>query len=294
MRAAGGSRRPRLSEGVSSARIAGRRPGAGGVEVSGRLGRLAGFAQKPLRSLTVTDETKSTAEDEFKAAEGWGSEFTVMETEWTPHRGEIRRLADRTRELIERLMATQAPTESVARAAELVEQALKELRAFPEGRSYEGFAESANAGGDPRAFFDHSPIIGLANPLAAPVRVAVSDGMVHGQANFGAAYEGPPGHVHGGFIAASFDEVLGMAQSLGGAPGMTGTLTIKYRNPTPLHTDLRYEATLDRVQGRKLFTSGRLYNGDTLCAEAEGLFISVDFAKFAAMMAQRADNPPES
>lgn len=256
--------------------------------------RLAGSVPQPLPSFTVTNEPKTTASDEFEAAAGWGSEFIVMETEWTPHRGEIRRLADRTRELIACLAATQAPTESVARASEFIEQALKELQGFPEGRSYEGFAESANAGGDPRAFFDHSPIIGLANPLAAPVRVAIADGMVHGQANFGAAYEGPPGHVHGGFIAASFDEVLGMAQSLGGAPGMTGTLTIKYRNPTPLNTDLRYEATLDRVQGRKLFTSGRLYNGDTLCAEAEGLFISVDFSKFAAMMAERANHPPES
>ncbi len=256
--------------------------------------RLAESGPQPLPCITVTNEPKTTAAGDFEAAAGWGSEFIVMETEWTPHRGEIRRLADRTRELIARMAATQAPTESVARATELVEQALKELQGFPEGRSYEGFAESANAGGDPRAFFDHSPIIGLANPLAAPVRLAIADGMVHGQANFGAAYEGPPGHVHGGFIAASFDEVLGMAQSLGGSPGMTGTLTIKYRNPTPLNTDLRYEATLDRVQGRKLFTSGRLYNGNTLCAEAEGLFISVDFSKFAAMMAERAKNSSES
>src|SRR5947209_2294161 len=85
-------------------------------------------------------------------------------------------------------------------------------------------------------------------------------------------------------LAAAFDEVLGMAQSLGGQPGMTGTLTIRYRRPTPLHTDLRFEATLDRTEGRKLFTSGRLHAGDTLCAEAEGLFIQVDFAKIAELM----------
>ena len=81
---------------------------------------------------------------------------------------------------------------------------------------------------------------------------------------FGAAYEGPPTCVHGGFVAAAFDEVLGLAQSLGGNPGMTGTLTVRYRKPTPLHTDLRFEATLDGQEGRKLFTSGRVYAGDTL------------------------------
>ena len=52
-----------------------------------------------------------------------------------------------------------------------------------------------------------------------------------GTATFGAAYEGPPGCVHGGFVAAAFDEVLGSTQSLSGEPGMTGRLTVNYRSP---------------------------------------------------------------
>jgi acyl-coenzyme A thioesterase PaaI-like protein len=201
-------------------------------------------------------------------------------------RREMRRVADAARGLIERLVATRAPEEALARAAALLEEALAELAGHPQGRVYEGFAESANAG-DPHAFFDHSPIIGHANPLAPPLRLSVVDGRIHGEARFGAAYEGPPGAVHGGYVAAAFDEVLGMAQSLGGTPGMTGTLSIRYRRPTPLHTDLRFEASLDRKEGRKLFTTGRLYAGDELCAQAEGLFITVDFAKIAEMMATR-------
>ncbi len=81
---------------------------------------------------------------------------------------------------------------------------------------------------------------------------------VEGRGTFGVAYEGPPGHVHGGFLAAAFDEVLGMAQSLTGNPGMTGTLTIRYRRPTPLLTELVFEAYVDRVEGRKIFTHGTL------------------------------------
>ena len=42
---------------------------------------------------------------------------------------------------------------------------------------------------------------------------------------FGSAYEGPPGCVHGGYVAAAFDEMLGFVQSLGGNPGMTARLT---------------------------------------------------------------------
>jgi acyl-coenzyme A thioesterase PaaI-like protein len=203
-----------------------------------------------------------------------------------PRRAEMRRLAASARDVIERLVATEAPLEALTRAADLLAAASAEMEGYPRGRTYEGFAESANAG-TPTAFFDHSPIIGQANPLAPPLRVEIRDSAVHGHARFGSAYEGPPGAVHGGFVAAAFDEVLGMAQSLGGAPGMTGTLTIRYRRPTPLHTDLRFEGTLDRQEGRKLFTSGRLFAPDGLCAEAEGLFISVDFSRIAEMMATR-------
>jgi acyl-coenzyme A thioesterase PaaI-like protein len=71
---------------------------------------------------------------------------------------------------------------------------------------------------------------------------------------------------------------------------MTGTLTIRYRRPHPLHTEIRFEAELLRVEGRKIFTAGRSYADGELRAEAEGLFISVDFSKIAELMARRSDD----
>jgi acyl-coenzyme A thioesterase PaaI-like protein len=227
---------------------------------------------------------------ERPSSENWVERFLDAEAgDVPPARAQMRRVAAATRQVIDRLVATQAPVDALTRAADHLEAAFAELAGHPQGRLYEGFAESANAG-DPRAFFDHSPLMGLANPLAPPLRLEARDGVVHGHARFGAAYEGPPNSVHGGYVAAAFDEVLGMAQSLGGNPGMTGTLTIRYRRPTPLHTDLRFEATLDGRDGRKLFTTGRLYAGDALTAEAEGIFISVDFARIAEMMARRDES----
>ncbi|HET9443107.1 MAG TPA: PaaI family thioesterase, partial [Acidimicrobiales bacterium] len=135
--------------------------------------------------------------------------------------------------------------------------------------------------------FDSSPLIGRTNPLAPPMELQVVEGRVVGQARFGSAYEGPPGAVHGGFVAAAFDEVLGMAQSMSGKPGMTGTLTVRYRRPTPLHTDLRFEAELVRTEGRKIFTTGRVHAGDEMTAEAEAVFISVDFAKMVESLLRR-------
>lgn len=204
-----------------------------------------------------------------------------------PRRKEMRRLAAAARQLIERLVATSAPIEVLAESADDLERAALRFEGHAQGHLYEGFAESANAGGDPRAFFDHSPLLGLANPLAPPIDVAMLDRRVEGRVVFGSAYEGPPGCVHGGFIAAAFDEVLGSAQSLSGSPGMTGTLTVRYRSPTPLHTELRFEGELDRVDGRKIFTVGRLFAGDRLCAEAEAVFISIDLAKFERLRLDR-------
>ena len=120
-----------------------------------------------------------------------------------------------------------------------------------------------------------SPLIGLANPLAPPLTIGRKDDRhAHATGIFGSAYEGPPGSVHGGFVAAAFDEVLGYVQSLSGFPGMTGTLKVIYRSPTPLHTSLLFEAKLERVEGRKIFASARLEAGGVLCAEAEAIFIS--------------------
>jgi acyl-coenzyme A thioesterase PaaI-like protein len=212
----------------------------------------------------------------------------MMSVPLTPARQEMRRLAAAARTVIERLVATTAPEEALRQAADRLEEASAELAGWPQGRIYEGYAEPANAG-DPHAFFDHSPLQGAANPLAPPLRLEVRDGVVHGDVHFGSAYEGPPSSVHGGYVAAAFDEVLGMAQSLGGSPGMTGTLTIRYRTPTPLHTDLHFVGRLDRSERRKIFCSGELYAGDVLCAEAEGIFISVDISRMAELRARRGD-----
>jgi acyl-coenzyme A thioesterase PaaI-like protein len=206
----------------------------------------------------------------------------------SPQRAEMRRMAEAMRLVIERLVATKAPAEELERAATALEAIAASLDGYPRGHLFEGFAETANAG-DPHAHFDHSPIIGKANPLAPPLELSVVEGQVVGRAVFGSAYEGPPGAIHGGYVAAAFDELLGMAQSLGGNPGMTGTLTVRYRRPHPLHTEIRFEAELVRIEGRKIFTVGRSFADRELRAEAEGIFISVDFSKIAELMARRKD-----
>jgi acyl-CoA thioesterase FadM len=61
---------------------------------------------------------------------------------------------------------------------------------------------------------------------------------------------------------------------------MTGRLTVHYRNPTPLNRELTFRGRLDRVEGRKIFTVATLHCDEMLCAESEGLFISVPQDRF--------------
>ncbi|MDQ1436957.1 MAG: hypothetical protein QOK43_586 [Acidimicrobiaceae bacterium] len=214
----------------------------------------------------------------------------LMSREVTPQRAAARRVGEAMRDLIGRAVATSAPVEALEGMAEVLEALGRTLAKYPQGRLYEGFGESANAG-DPTAFFDNSPIIGRANPLAPPITMTLQgedpDRVVVGEVCYGPAYEGPPGCVHGGYIAAAFDEVLGMTQSITGKPGMTGTLTVRYRRPTPLFTDLRFEGRVERVEGRKIFTVGQSFADGELTCEAEAVFISVDFTKIADLYDKR-------
>jgi acyl-coenzyme A thioesterase PaaI-like protein len=145
--------------------------------------------------------------------------------------------------------------------------------------------------GHPQEFFPTSPVIGFANPVAPPVVVEAVDGELRGTAYFDYQYEGPPTCVHGGVIAMVFDEMLGAANIMAGSPGMTGTLTIRYRKPTPLRTPLRLEARFMGRDGRKITTYGAIFHGDTLTAEAEGLFIELVPQRFLAIVTENSDSP---
>ena len=113
------------------------------------------------------------------------------------------------------------------------------------------------------------------------------DGTIIAEVTFPQAYEGPPGCVHGGYVAAIFDELLGATQSLSGAPGMTGTLSVRYESPTPLKTPLRLVGKISGVERRKIFTEGSCFAGDRLTATAKGIFISIRPGQFLDLLAER-------
>jgi acyl-coenzyme A thioesterase PaaI-like protein len=223
----------------------------------------------------------------------WEANLRPVTSLWAARR----RLASAVRLVIERLTVSAAPRNEIEEAASRLEEYAAHLATHPRRQRYVGFSESAlasEATEDEEAqgggHFDYSPLIGRSNPLAPPIEISSDDdGTVHARATFGSAYEGPPGCVHGGYIAAAFDEVLGYAETFSGAPGMTGTLTTIYRRPTPLHTEITFTAKMDRIEGRKIFVTGTLHAGETLCAEANAIFVSMRPGRYLELMKEREE-----
>ena len=198
----------------------------------------------------------------------------VRDPEDIPQENARLRLANALRAALQHAATSMADDDPITAAAALVEEAVRHLEPGPHGRPYQGSAEGS-VGGVPNGFTSYSPVTGPMNALASVVNLSATDNEVIADVIYGKAYEGPPGHLHGGLVAAIFDEVLGFAQALSGAPGMTGKLEITYRAPTPLHTPLRVVGRYEKIEGRKIFATGTIHAGDRLCAEAKGIFISV-------------------
>ena len=68
---------------------------------------------------------------------------------------------------------------------------------------------------------------------------------------------------------------------------MTGTLSVRYEKPTPLHVDLRFEGRLVGVERRKIFVEASCYAGDLLTATATGIFVSMLPGTFLDLIAER-------
>ncbi len=128
---------------------------------------------------------------------------------------------------------------------------------------------------------DHAnPMVGMRNPIAAPLVMTDDEGGVACTFSLGAAYEGPPGCVHGGFVASVLDQVLGTAAARRRVPGLTAYLNTTYRRPTLLGTDHVCRARVDRLEGWKVFASGEIVDPQgRVTAEAEALFVVPRWAR---------------
>lgn len=145
----------------------------------------------------------------------------------------------------------------------------------------------AAAEGDGRVYLDHARDIGAFNPCFPAYELAVDADRARGTVTFPIAYEGPPGIVHGGFLALFFDCAVQHHNCDVGQAGKTTSLAIRYRRPAPLLLPLSF--TLERtVAGGRIRSTGQLRAADRLLCEAEVEAIASDRATLPAVSARRS------
>ncbi|MBP9713592.1 MAG: PaaI family thioesterase [Sterolibacterium sp.] len=201
---------------------------------------------------------------------------------------EKRRAGAALRRIIDGIIMKHPEVSTLSTCAEQLEAIAATLEAMPDKPARTSFGHRMKPE-DVRDFLEFSPLVGHANPIAPPLEIWVANGRAHGRVSFGRCFEGAPGVVHGGYVAAVFDELLGFVQGFAEQPGMTGTLTITYRAPTPLLTELKLEGVLEGTEGRKIHTVGRIFSGETLLAEARGVFITLTENQYAMVAAMQSE-----
>jgi hypothetical protein len=145
-------------------------------------------------------------------------------------------------------------------------------------------------GDDPRAeqrvYLDHSRDVGGYNACVPDYQMSVSGEHGAGTVEFPLVYEGPPGIVHGGFLALFFDCVLQQLNCDLGAAGKTRSLSMRYRRPAPILTPLRFTAQRTMSE-ESIVAGGELFRDDELLCAAEMHAVKGERANLPAVSRRR-------
>ena len=105
------------------------------------------------------------------------------------------------------------------------------------------------------------------------------DGTVQARFSGQEVHQGYPGRFHGGVLAGILDETLGRAIRLEHGDdvwGVTAELTIRYRQPVPLETELEAVGRITAERSRLFEASGEVLLPDgTVAVEASGKFVKL-------------------
>ncbi|TXI41114.1 MAG: PaaI family thioesterase [Mycobacterium sp.] len=176
-------------------------------------------------------------------------------------------LTDSVRRLIDATIRSEVDEEAIGVARALIDEAsnLLATQLIPGARGVQRTLDGGTVAWGNAA-------IGLRNAIAPPLVLTHTRDGVYTDIDLGAAYEGPPGHVHGGVCALILDHILGATAHQPGRPAFTGTITLRYLRPTRLGR-LHAEAHVDRVEGVKTYAVGHISDAQGVTVEAEGVFI---------------------
>lgn len=198
--------------------------------------------------------------------------FTVVPEEQIP--AELSALVDRVRSLMDTVAHAQAAPGALSAAADAVARAEELLQG--ERRPLGAMVRSTYADGAVEYGTVANGVSGPVNPLAPPIDLDKDGEGLRAEFTLNGLYEGPPGLVHGGWLAAVLDQALGGAASAAGMPGLTANLDVNYRNPTPLNVPLEVRARVTGTERRKVFVSGEIRHGGEVTAEGTAIMVRLD------------------
>lgn len=129
-----------------------------------------------------------------------------------------------------------------------------------------------------------------------------ADGVLMMKVVCGPDTQGPPGHAHGGSMAALLDEAMGAAAWFSGHPVLAAELNITFKRMLPLETPCVVEAEVLSVEGRKIHARSELRDpaGETVYCTGQALLIELnetqlmDLAELTRRMADRIDQNGDS
>jgi acyl-coenzyme A thioesterase PaaI-like protein len=201
-------------------------------------------------------------------------EQDLSEDEVARLRGLYEPLAVAVRDLVDATIRTEVDEETVRTVQAQIESATAQLRTQQIDGSF-GVRLTPTGGSMPWG----NAVVGVRNALAPPLDINHDrEDVAWAEFHLGAAYEGPPGMVHGGVAAMVLDHMLGETASHGKRTKFTGTIEIKYLRATPLGP-VRADAWIDRIEGIKTYVAGTLSNEEGVTAEARGVFIVPKWAR---------------
>lgn len=201
---------------------------------------------------------------------------TPDETYWLARR----ELAVAARALNETVVSTDMSLDTAAEITEAMRQLTQRLKKEPQLTGFVDMARRKDRGSIDNIMSELVAMAGRSHPSAPTLTWHEEPNRIVGEVMFGPAFEGPPGHTHGGWVAGILDHLMGMTHVKTGRPGMTSGLSVRYVKPTPLNTLIHISAKATEIDERRTEVIASMRVGHTLTATAEATFVRVDPAKF--------------
>jgi len=212
----------------------------------------------------------------------------MAETRWTfgvEPLPESLEFASLTRTVTGLVLSLEARHESLDRLVAALRSAEAELRRLVPANPAPRVGANATAA-EGRVYVDHARDIGAFNPCFPLYEIRVDGDRASGTVAFPIAYEGPPGIVHGGFLAVFFDSVIQHHNCEVGMAGKTTALTVNYRRPTPLLTELQFEVERS-VAERRITSTARLIAGGVVLCDAQMHAVAGNLAQLPPVSPRR-------